>query len=419
MNTTLSVEDIQQSTIQGLYKTSLSILYEDKKHSIYFSSYDIELNITANSILPMLLVPALAVAKKLKIPSLSPKLEENSKQLQSIYTTWYSDLNKVKIESSALEITLNEPKKPLTAQKTACFFSGGVDSFYTLLSLKKDVDAIIYVHGFDVDINDIKRRKKISEHLIKISAEFNVQLIEIETNLRTFSDTLSPWGSHYVSSALAAIAHLISGSFNTVYITTDDSYNMLLPWGNHLLTTPLWSSEELYIKPYAADKNRYQRTEFISSNKTVQNYLRVCWKNPNEKINCGQCEKCLRTITALFLLNRLTSFKLFSQDFSPTLLRQIEMPEFSINHWKNMLTASLSSTRNLNLMIEIENLLNRFYFNQLKSNIPNYKKTTQVILNDKLLKDYIFNDLFYIDRSWLFKKIAIKTIESIKNKLKT
>ena len=49
-------------------------------------------------------------------------------------------MSKVKFEN--YQLLYNEPAKSSPPQKTACFFSGGVDAFYTLLKHTNEIDTI-------------------------------------------------------------------------------------------------------------------------------------------------------------------------------------------------------------------------------------------------------------------------------------
>src|SRR5690606_24538281 len=45
--------------------------------------------------------------------------------------------------------------------RCASFFSGGVDSFFTLMKGKQQITDIVYIHGFDVRLDDLPRRQAV------------------------------------------------------------------------------------------------------------------------------------------------------------------------------------------------------------------------------------------------------------------
>jgi len=63
-----------------------------------------------------------------------------------------------------------------------CFFTGGVDSFFTYLRHRNEVTDLIFVHGYDVDLDDLPRRAEISAMGRAIEQATGVRFIELETN---------------------------------------------------------------------------------------------------------------------------------------------------------------------------------------------------------------------------------------------
>jgi hypothetical protein len=86
---------------------------------------------------------------------IDPVLSANASRLMKIWTGWYPRLRIVPIDA---EVKPVEPG-PGPAE-TAAFFSGGVDSFYTLLRNKEAsdresfpaIDRLLCVWGFDIDL---------------------------------------------------------------------------------------------------------------------------------------------------------------------------------------------------------------------------------------------------------------------------
>ena len=117
-------------------------------------------------------------------------------------------------------------------------FSGGVDSFHTALEFQDQIQTGIYIHGFDTKLEDASYRAKISDHLQAAAAALGFQLLEVETNLRDYSDDVLYWG-HYHFAMIAAVCQLLSAEFERVYDPSSYTYDQLRPWGSHLLTDSL------------------------------------------------------------------------------------------------------------------------------------------------------------------------------------
>ena len=91
----------------------------------------------------------------------------------------FSDILEIIDQSSKIKYQRIEEVK-----RVATFFTGGVDSFYTLFKNKSEITDVIFVYGLDIKLEDKVVRKEISLRLKKICAELKLNLIELETNLR-------------------------------------------------------------------------------------------------------------------------------------------------------------------------------------------------------------------------------------------
>src|SRR5574337_867736 len=48
-----------------------------------------------------------------------------------------------------------------TGRKVAVFFSGGLDSFYTLLKRRNEIDSLVFIHGFDIPLENVALREQV------------------------------------------------------------------------------------------------------------------------------------------------------------------------------------------------------------------------------------------------------------------
>ncbi len=96
------------------------------------------------------LLPAMRRGEKLEIdPTLpvSPKLLRNVFLLQEIFYSWNPK------ELKIIPVSANvSPAEPLNAGAVS-FFSGGVDSTYTLLKRAKEISHVVHIQGFDFYVN--------------------------------------------------------------------------------------------------------------------------------------------------------------------------------------------------------------------------------------------------------------------------
>jgi hypothetical protein len=216
--------------------------------------------------------------------------------IQTILRSWVPECREVPVDIGA-----RRPLQSAPAGAVACFFSGGVDSFYTLLKHRDEITRIIMVHGFDLQLDHTALREKVSASLREVAAELGVGLIEVETNVRSLADRYFPW-KFYHGSMLASVALLLAPQVQKVYIAASDSYATLIPWGSHPLLDPLWSTEKIELVHDGLEANRAEKVAKIATSDLALRHLRVCFpwsSNGGVAYNCGHCEKCLNTMACL------------------------------------------------------------------------------------------------------------------------
>ena len=271
-------------------------------------------------LLPLLLIPAMAADRELVLPGLaSAALSTRAREIQSIFATWYPDrLQRVAIRQDASGRERSVPNPPGEG-RAAAFFSGGADSFYTALALRSELDALIYVAGFDHTIGRPAEPddREIFNRVSHAADRLGLPLIGVRTSLRRFSDQLVLWGDHYVGSALASVAILLSRLFSVVYVPATHTYADLFPYGTHPLTDPLWSTEHTQIRVHGADVTRPAKIAALRDSQVALDTLRVCWENFDGAYNCGLCRKCTLTALSLWLVDAL--------DRCPTLPHEIDL----------------------------------------------------------------------------------------------
>jgi len=298
------------------------------KDDIYFSllnDTNINFKVNDNALASMFILPKMATRggednlEPIILKSNDLTFIRNLSKIQDIYKSWHPSFNTVEIEFD----NSKSNNKSLKNERIGCFFTAGVDSFYTFLKNKTEITDIIFVHGYDIGLKNKKLRARVSEKLIEIAAKFEKNIIQIETNYRGFIDLYVPWGELGHGTALVTIGHLLSDTFDKIYIPSSYTYAELLPWGSHPILDPLWSSDGLQFVHHGCEATRVNKVKFISNEDIALKSLRVCWENPNSEYNCGRCEKCLRTMINLRACNALDKCTTFSCDLDYKLVSQI------------------------------------------------------------------------------------------------
>ena len=120
----------------------------------------------------------------------------------------------------------------------------------------------------------------------------------------------TPWLRAF-SGPLAAVGHLLGSAAGRMLISSDGLGFEHPEVGARPSTDPLHSSASLQVEHVAFHVTRLEKIRAIAGEPIVQQHLRVCWQNLDGRLNCGVCEKCVRTMLALDtcgLLGRFAGF---------------------------------------------------------------------------------------------------------------
>jgi len=310
----------------------VSIHIDEEKKQVWYRLPAGAVASSGETILASTLFPAMREERSLQIGTpVSPRLLRNASAIQEIFRTWDLRAKQVNIDATPRVIAGSS-----ASPGVGCFFTGGLDSFYTALKHKQEITHLVFVHGFDVAINDLPLRAKVSASLREAAAKLQKPLIEVETNLREFSDLYVNW-DFYHGAALAAVGHLLSSRLCKMFIAASRSYVDLIPLGSHPLLDPLWSTETMEFVHDGCEATRIEKAAAIASDDMALKHLRVCWENRGGAYNCGRCEKCLRTMACLRTVGVLERCSTFESPLNLKALADLKVEQIYRAHLENNL----------------------------------------------------------------------------------
>lgn len=227
----------------------------------------------------------------------------------------------------AIETATRLQSEARTNRKTGLVISGGMDS---LAALRRNhlnycathpayVTECFFLHGFDIG-GVIARGLKYHVYdralnsLLQITQDAGVTLIPVYTNMRHLCDERNFWLNSFFGAVLAAMGHTFARRINLLYIASSYSIPHLHPCGSHPLLDPEYSSHELRMRHRDYELERLEKIRIVSTWKVAFQNFRVCLANVPERLNCGKCEKCVRTMTELIALGLLHQTTAFGQD---------------------------------------------------------------------------------------------------------
>jgi hypothetical protein len=295
------------------------------------------------------LPPAMVLGEPLIIEaSVSGRLLENVPTIQTIYRCWNPKLAPIDVQA---------PRRPEVAgrcdpSRVGLFFSMGVDSSYSLL---KNVIAqpdgpnaitdLIVVEGFDVYLWERDRFPPMLEAIHKVARHFGKNVLPVTTNLREFSDRVADWLRMYHGPALASVPLALGSRFGRVHIAASQTYRVLTALGTHPLLDPLWGTESLELVHDGLEADRFDKIRLLAQSPACLENLRVCTTDQvTPDYNCGQCQKCLRTMIGLRVAGVLDHCRTLPHQIDLERLGSLTIPSWTIRQYFEALIAEMERT---------------------------------------------------------------------------
>lgn len=301
------IASVDVSNADGLNTVKAEFVAGADRRTVFFRTSDAMLTPSTEAWFSLSLLPSMKLGVDLCLnASISPRLLGAADKLSDIYCSWHADFHRTDFLDVVPATVFPDP-----GQGVGIFFTGGMDSFYSLLKHRDEITHVIFVHGIDVGLRDMRLRQQVSDMLSHVGQEFGVGVIEIESNIRGFLEHYDiDWAVGH-GDAFACTGHLLAPYFKRIYIPSSFTYANLFPWGSHPLTDPLRSSETLEFVHDGNEAGRPQKAALLAKSDIALRFLRVCFHNVDSAYNCGQCEKCIRTminLKAAGVLARCTTF---------------------------------------------------------------------------------------------------------------
>lgn len=125
---------------------------DDRAISLWFKTKGSPINFGAaqDAFLACTLIPAMRIGGTLVVEgAVSPQLLKSITTIQQIISKWYSAFHIIDVVADK---AANREIEKIPA-RSAQFFSGGVDSFYTMLKNRDEIQDLYFVRGFDLFLN--------------------------------------------------------------------------------------------------------------------------------------------------------------------------------------------------------------------------------------------------------------------------
>ena len=257
-------------------------------------------------------------------------LRENLAEAMRLYAHWYDRAAPVALEpADGFRAT-----RPAAGRRTAMLLSGGVDS---LATLRANLDAYapdhpdsvreaIFLLGCntydrpDGSALDPARARAYAGRIARLErllASTGCELTVMDTNQRTlYPDWLSyrdvGWGA-----AMLAPAHMLGRRITDVLISSTGYGVDIPPGASHPLLDGLYSTAAVRARHSLPFLGRFEKLRLVAAWPEGLDALDVCLgiDTPSDgPVNCGTCNKCVRTMLGLVALGRLAAARQFPFD---------------------------------------------------------------------------------------------------------
>ncbi|WP_048825590.1 hypothetical protein [Hymenobacter sp. DG25B] len=338
------IQELSINSHGNLTRLSAQIVWETSKQvtqTIYFdvpNKYTDHLYKSYDPFLSGAIVPAMfAGEKRIKVEGVvCPVLKRGLLLNMQWLSYWYKPGHSIpEIEAgSTLSYNLGDTRY------AASFLSGGIDSLCTLRlnhlqfpeGHPQRIKEGVMVFGFDIagqshELNtDHEQQFEIAlEALEQIATGAGINLVPIYTNIRYLNDNITFWMHQSHGAALAATGLALANKIDSIYIGSSYDIPNMQPWGSHPILDTNFSSQYLNIRHDGAELSRLEKTRIVAEWPVGLNNMRVCVANTG-RLNCGQCEKCVRTMFQLEALNKLKDSTAFpSHTVNPQMLLSINI----------------------------------------------------------------------------------------------
>lgn len=292
--------------------------------------------------LVLLLPLAAATGEDLELPGeADAALVRGARELVRIWDCWYPWTERVEVR-----VAEAGAERSGGTGRTVAFFSGGVDSFYTLLRHEEEpgdgdaeeVDDLLTVCGFDIPVGEEEACRSLFRSAGDVARARGKSFVPVSTNLReTGWNPRTPWQPLGFGPALVACAHVLGERYGRALVPAGTGYARMSPKGSHPLTDPLMGSSRLRIVHDGAAAGRIEKTRRVAGSDLARRHLRVCWRS-RAAHNCSTCEKCYRTMLALELLGELDRFATFDRGRldMPRVPRVLMRKKIEIIFWREL-----------------------------------------------------------------------------------
>lgn len=261
---------------------------------------------------------------------------------------WFPSLQPIEVRCR--EIRNGEPGNRAGAGGAAAF-SSGLDAVYTALRHRDSLQWLVATLGFDIYTFRPRLWDSVSRQIGAAAKELSLPLLLAETNIREVAHCeairlkagkvpadyyrVGPNGP--IGPFLAGLGRCMEPFCSRFLINAAVPYEWLAPYGTHPLLDPMWSTSAQRIGHSGCDEDRIGKLKYINRTAPgVLPYMRVCHHWTAGSPNCGECEKCLRTMIEAHLAGVEPGTMRFARPLDVNRVKRLQPGPPQILYWSTI-----------------------------------------------------------------------------------
>jgi hypothetical protein len=217
------------------------------------------------------------------------------------------------------------------------------------------IAAGIAVKGFDcVTANQYAQ---LLERAHAVGQAAGIEVLDIDTNIAEVAHwphPTRPFGAfsrrEYQACILIAVAHALSNRISSVSLAStgaDPALAFREARGSHPLLDPLYGSLSMRVFHENGTMLRLQKLRIVTEWDAGLKNLLICSNWNRTELNCGRCEKCVRTTAEFIALGKLDSSPFRGRSLSAGEVRSIKLSSFvGVSAWEELISPLAAIGRN-------------------------------------------------------------------------
>lgn len=233
----------------------------------------------------------------------------------------YQNMYPMMTLGGSLTIEKQEENCPTAAKHSGAFFSGGVDAFNTLVCHVAEKPILLTLWGADVKLSDEKGWRNVLSHLQDTSRQFDIDYVTIKSEFRKFqnegvlTEAVKRSGDgwwHGFQHGIGIICHAapVAWAMGILKVYFASSFTAADKGKITCASDPTidnfvrFGGTQIVHDGYEFTRQMKVHNIIQFAKKTGMKIpLRVCWESTGGS-NCCRCEKCWRTMLAIYAENQ-------------------------------------------------------------------------------------------------------------------